>query len=154
MFVKALIPPPVVLLICGLLMWLADKWTPSLDFQIRSRMILFRIILFGGMCVLAAGVVNIIRRKTTIHPDRRSLAASTALVTTGVFRYTRNPIYLGMAIILTAWVVFLESWLALIGVFVFIAFITQYQIRPEEVALEKIFGDVYVRYRKNVRRWI
>ena len=106
------------------------------------------------MCVLAAGVVNIIRRKTTIHPDRRSLAAPTALVTTGVFRYTRNPIYLGMAIILTAWVVFLESWLALIGVFVFIAFITQYQIRPEEVALEKIFGDVYVRYRKNVRRWI
>ncbi len=151
---KAMIPPPVVLLICGLLMWLTDKWTPAFDFEIRNRMILFWVILLGGMCVLASGVVNIIRRKTTIHPDRRSLTEPTTLVTTGIFRYTRNPIYLGMAIILTAWVVFLESWLAVIGVFLFIGFITQYQIKPEEGALEKIFGDAYVRYRKNVRRWL
>lgn len=151
---KAVIPPPVVLLICGLLMWLIKRWIPSFYLTFPNSNILFWIVLLAGLLVLASGFSHMIRHKTTTRPFRKSLGEATTIVTKGIFRYTRNPIYLGMAILLVAWVIFLENWLAVTGVVVFIAFITEYQIKPEEEALEKIFGDEYVRYRKAVRRWI
>ena len=135
-------------------MWLAARFVPSLDFQFEYSSILFWVVLLVGLSIFAAGVANILRRKTTIHPDRKSLARPTELVTTGVFRYTRNPIYLGMAITLLAWAILLENWLAGLGIIFFVVFITEYQIKPEEEALEKIFGDQYVRYRMKVGRWI
>jgi protein-S-isoprenylcysteine O-methyltransferase Ste14 len=151
---KAIIPPPVVLVICGTLMWLMDRFLPSFKFAFPYRTLFFWIILLGGLSVFASGVFSIIKRKTTIHPDHKSLLKPTALVTRGIFRYTRNPIYLGMAIMLLAWMVFLESWLSIAGLIFFVAFITRYQIMPEEEALAKVFGEEYNRYRNNVRRWV
>lgn len=151
---KAIIPPPIVLLICGFLMWLTGRFTPSFDFEIPYRNILFWLIFLVGLLVLVSGLVNMIKRKTTTHPLRNSLMEATSLVSTGIFGYSRNPIYLGMAIMLVAWVIHLENWLAVLGVVIFVAFITQYQIKPEEEALEKVFGEEYVRYKAKVGRWI
>lgn len=142
-------------LVCGMLMWLADRFAPSLgSLKIPHHNILFWIVFLAGLSLLASGVANILKRKTTIHPDRKSLAHPTSLVSTGSFRYTRNPIYLGLAIMLVAWVIYLENWLIVLGVVIFVVFITKYQIKPEEEALEKIFGEEYVRYKKRVGRWI
>lgn len=151
---KAKIPPPLVLLICGILMWLAARFVPSLDFVLPSRIILFWALLVVGVLLLASGASNILNRKTTIHPDRKSLSKASALVTTGIYRYSRNPIYLGMAFMLLAWMILLQNWLSVVGPIIFIVFITDYQIKPEEEALEKVFGEEYVRYKKRVRRWI
>ncbi len=151
---KAVVPPPLVMLICGVLMWVMDRLMPSRYFEVPYRGILPWVILFCGFFLFWSGAIAILRRKTTIHPDRKSLQQPTTLVTTGVYRYTRNPIYLGMAITLVAWFIFLQNWLTLVFVIAFIAFITQYQIKPEEQALEKIFGDEYVRYKVRVRRWL
>jgi protein-S-isoprenylcysteine O-methyltransferase Ste14 len=151
---KALIPPPLVLLICGLSMFLIDRLAPSFDFELPYRIILFSVVLLTGLSVLAMGAANILKRKTTIHPDKKSLSHPSSLVSSGIFGYSRNPIYLGMSIMLVAWVLFLENWLTILGVIIFVAFITQYQIKPEEEALDRIFGEEYARYRKRVRRWI
>lgn len=151
---KAIIPPPLVLLICGILMWLAARVWPSADFAFRYNAIVFWIVLLAGFSLMTGGVIRIIKHKTIVRPERRSLPKATALVTTGVFRYTRNPIYLGAAIMLIAWTIYLENWLSALGIALFVAFITRYQIRAEEEALEKIFGEQYVRYKKKVRRWV
>ena len=151
---KAIIPPPVVLVVCGGLMWLIARFLPWSNFRLPYSMLLFWIILLVGLSVFTSGVFSIFKRKTTVHPDRKSLLKPTALVTTGIFRYTRNPIYLGMAIMLFAWMIFLESWFSIAGLILFVAFITKYQIMPEEEALEKIFGEEYKRYKRSARRWI
>jgi protein-S-isoprenylcysteine O-methyltransferase Ste14 len=142
---KARIPPPVVFLICGLSMFLIHRLTPSSDVDFLYRTSLFLVVLLAGLCVLVLGAANILKRKTTIHPDRKSLSHPTSLVANGIFGYSRNPVYLGMATMLVAWIIFLANWLTVLGVIVFLAFITQYQIKPEEEALGKIFGEDYAR---------
>lgn len=151
---KAIIPPPVVFLICAGLMWLIHTLVPSLAYDFVYRRLLFWIVLAAGISLLIAGASNFFKRKTTIHPDRKSLSKVSTLITTGAFRYSRNPLYLGLALMLVAWWIFLGNVLAVIGVIVFVVFITEYQIKPEEEALERIFGEEYLRYKKNVRRWI
>lgn len=151
---KAIIPPPIVLLICGFLMWLTDRFASSFDFEIPYRDMLFWLVFLTGLLVFASGLANMLKRKTTTHPCRKALAQPTSLVSTGIFNYTRNPIYLGMAIMLVAWVIHLENWLTALGVVIFISFITEYQIKPEEEALKRIFGEEYLRYKKKVARWI
>lgn len=151
---KALIPPPVVFLICGIVMWAIQKFLPLFDFWLPYNRVLFALLLFIGFCISGSGVSSILKRKTVIHPDIRSLSKVTNLVTTGVYRYTRNPIYLGMSIMLMGWLMFLQNWLSAAGLVIFVLFITRYQIRPEEEALEKIFGEDYLRYKTKTPRWL
>lgn len=151
---KAIIPPPLACVICGALMWLAARVWPSVDFEFPYNTLAFWIVLLAGLALLMAGVARILKHNTVIHPDRHALPKASALVTTGVFRYTRNPIYLGMAVMLMGWTIYLENWLSAVGVAIFVLFITLYQIEPEEEALEKIFGPEYAQYKKKVRRWL
>lgn len=152
---RALIPPPIVFLSCGLLMWLANRYGPRIPFEIPfGGVMVFWIILAVGLLVMMAGVTRIFRYRTVIHPDRKSLPEATHLVTDGIFRYTRNPIYLGMAIMLAAWTIWLGNAWAVGGVAIFVVFIHIFQIRPEEEALEKVFGQAYRTYKTHVRRWI
>lgn len=151
---RALIPPPIVFLSCGLLMWLANRYGPRIPFEIPFAVIIFWILLTVGLFVMMAGVARIFRYRTVIHPNRKSLPEATHLVTDGIFRYTRNPIYLGMAIMLVAWTIRLGNAWAIGGVVIFVILIHIFQIKPEEEALEKVFGQVYRTYKTRVRRWI
>lgn len=151
---KAVIPPPVVCLICAGLMWLMQTLAPSLVYDFAYRRILFWVVLVAAASLLMTGVVSFFKRNTTIHPDRKSLSKVSALMTTGVFRYSRNPLYLGFALLLVAWMIFLGNVLTLLGIIIFVWFITEFQIKPEEEALEKIFGQEYLQYKRDVRRWI
>jgi len=75
-------------------------------------------------------------------------------VTSGIYRYTRNPMYLGLLLILLGWAVFLANIVAFIFLPAFIAYLNRFQIRPEEKAMASLFGQDFANYRSKVRRWL
>ena len=81
-------------------------------------------------------------------------AKTTSLVAGGVYRFTRNPMYLGLLLVLAGWAVFLSNALAFALLPAFIAYIGRFQIAPEERALAAKFGTEYEAYRTEVRRWL
>jgi protein-S-isoprenylcysteine O-methyltransferase Ste14 len=76
------------------------------------------------------------------------------LVSTGVYSFTRNPMYLGMALVLLAWAAYLSSAWSLLGPLLFALYITRFQIVPEERVLDRLFGTSFAAYKKCVRRWL
>ena len=104
------------------------------------------------MFFLIAGVVSFRKAKTTVNPLKPEEA--TSLVNSGIFRFTRNPMYVGFALVLLAWAIYLSSPLSLVGVLGFILYIDRLQIEPEERALNELFGSEFESYRSNVRRWL
>lgn len=76
------------------------------------------------------------------------------MVTEGVYRYTRNPMYLGLACATLAWSLYLQNIAALLFVIAFVAYMTHFQIKPEERALQALFGDEYTKFSSSVRRWL
>ena len=80
--------------------------------------------------------------------------AASALVRSGIYRTTRNPMYVGLLLILVAWAVLLSSVWTLLGPLVFVLYITRFQIIPEESALSALFGADYAAYQSSVRRWL
>ena len=113
----------------------------------------------AGLFLMAAGIALDLatalafrRHRTTInplHPEKTS-----RLVTGGIYRISRNPMYVGMALLLLAWAVYLQSPAALLGIGGFIAYITRFQIIPEESLLAQHFGADFETYRQRVRRWL
>jgi protein-S-isoprenylcysteine O-methyltransferase Ste14 len=105
-----------------------------------------------GLVVGVSGMVSFWRAKTTMNPTKP--AATSSLVMTGPFRFTRNPMYLSLFLYLLAWAVYLSNWLALLFLPVFVLYINQFQIKPEERALSSLFGPEYAAYKGRVRRWL
>jgi protein-S-isoprenylcysteine O-methyltransferase Ste14 len=150
------VPPPVVALASAALMKLmsglpgrgalADVATAE------SLHLMAPVLAAAGVAVALAGVLEFRRAQTTVSPLKPD--TSTRLVTSGIYRHTRNPMYLGMAVVLLAWAAWLGSAWALPGIGVFAAYITRFQIVPEERALSRLFGVEYEEYRERVRRWI
>ncbi len=135
-------------------MWATDRLSPGSGFEFEYSRVFFGCLLGIGFLIMMMAVSTMMKHRTEIHPNRKALSRATHLVTTGIFRYSRNPIYLGMAIMLMGWFFHLESWICLSGVVLFVAFINTFQIDPEEEALTKIFGEEYKRYKARVRRWL
>ncbi|GIU38097.1 isoprenylcysteine carboxylmethyltransferase family protein [Shewanella schlegeliana] len=109
------------------------------------------LLAFGVFCAIA-GVISFNRAKTTVHPLKPETAS--ALVTSGIYRFSRNPMYLGMALALCAWACYLGSIWSVVGIAGFLLYMYRFQIRPEERALEAIFGQEFIGYKKRVRPWI
>ena len=110
------------------------------------------VITTLGLALAVVGGRAFFKANTTINPIDPS--ETTALVTSGIYRFSRNPMYLGFLLILLAWAFFLGSGLSFVMLPIFVVFITRYQIDAEERVLEEKFGEVYQRYRAEVRRWI
>lgn len=145
------IPPPLVALFVAAAMWLATLGLDVADYLGVMRWPLVIVFLaLGGLAPL--GVAQFARAKTTVNP--LNIAKASALVTTGVFGWTRNPMYLGMASVLVAWALFLSVPWVMLGPGLFAAFITRFQIIPEEHVMAAKFGAEYEVYRARVRRWI
>lgn len=101
---------------------------------------------------MVAGVFEFHRKKTTLNPMLNT--ASTALVSGGVYRFTRNPMYLGMLCILLAAALLWNSAYAFLGCVFFVLYMNTFQITPEEEHLTAIFPDCYPQYKTRVRRWL
>jgi protein-S-isoprenylcysteine O-methyltransferase Ste14 len=146
------IPPPVVALLFGLLMWLGSSLGGTANVSFRYRIGTAVVITSIGAVFGFAGMASFVSAKTTMNPTKPH--ATSSLVTNGVFRFTRNPMYLSLALYLVAWAVYLSSWLALLLVPAFVLYINQFQIKPEEQALSALFGPEYASYKARVRRWL
>jgi protein-S-isoprenylcysteine O-methyltransferase Ste14 len=151
-FLEHKIPPPVVGLLCAAAMWYVAGHTPAVGIPATLRITAAGVLLAAGFAVMLAGVISFRRAKTTVNPLKPETA--TALVTSGVYRYTRNPMYLGMLVVLLAWAVYLSAPATLGGLVVFWLYIGRFQIRPEEKALVALFGTTFTDYASRVRRWL
>ena len=147
-----LIPPPVIVIVIGTLMWAVNRTLPLGGLESAWREPAALALLAAGMLLMLAAAVQFMLAKTTINPLRPSRASS--LITTGVFAISRNPIYLADLLILAAAAVWLGNALnaPLLALFVWI--INRFQITPEEHALSARFGEAYAAYRARVRRWM
>lgn len=146
------IPPPVVGLALATAMWFAAGVGPALPLPAQARHLATIVLVIAGLGFDLAGLLAFRARRTTVNP--LSPQRASALVTGGVYRITRNPMYVGMACLLLAWALYLGAWLALAGPVLFVLFITRFQIRPEERVLQGLFGAEYFAYCARVRRWL
>lgn len=147
------IPPLLVATLFGLLMWLAARYPPgALRLAIEWRIGLALAVLLIGTIICLAGVLSFRYVRTTVNPLKPETAS--ALVSSGVYRYTRNPMYLGFATALVAWSIFLAWPLALLGVLGFVLYMNRFQIGPEKRALARLFGNDFAQYCTRVRRWV
>ena len=147
---KTTIPPPIVTLICGLAIYYSRSLF-SYEFPIYTNEFSLLCLLIGVlMLFLAAGLFR--KHQTTVNPLKPDSASH--LVTTGVFSLSRNPMYLGMLLILVALSIRFNPMGGILICTVFIGFITKFQIIPEEIAMQKLFSEKFNTYCKNTRRWI
>lgn len=144
------IPPVAVWFVCAALMLAAARLLPG---ALPEVPILLPLLTAGaGISTALAGAAAFRRARTTVNPLRPE--QSSRIVCSGMFRYTRNPMYLGMALALCGWALYLAHWAAWPGVPLFAAYLTRFQILPEERILLRKFGEPYRLYCTQVRRWL
>ena len=150
-FLENRIPPPLVTLLCAMGMWLVASYKPMFDIELLGS---YMVVLFVTLGILFGllGTLAFHKAKTTVNPLKLEL--SSALVSSGIYKFTRNPMYLGLGLMLAAWAVTLASWWCFIFLIFYFIFMQQFQIIPEERALQKIFGDDFVNYKSRVRMWM
>jgi len=146
------LPPPLVTALTAIGMWFTADATAGLNRVHAMQNSLTVTLTLVGIAVAVYGVLCFRRARTTINPLKPAEASS--LVITGVFHYSRNPMYLGMLCILMGWAIHLGNVLATSWLFIYVVYLTRFQIIPEERALLERFGDSYADYMKRVRRWI
>ncbi len=146
------LPPVAVVLLCGAGMWLAAVRFPTPGFSFAGQRIVAAAMFAAGLAIGIRGVMVFRRHATTVNPTTPGKAST--VVTSDVYGMTRNPMYLGLALVLVAWTIFLGNLPAGLGVPAFIAYMSRFQIAPEERALAEKFGAPYDDYRRKVRRWI
>ncbi|GGO80511.1 membrane protein [Marinobacterium nitratireducens] len=149
---KLKIPPLALVVLVGLAMVLASRLVPGIDIGAMPGALLALLLAGAGCYFCVFGVLEFRRHQTTVDP--RYPDKSSALVSSGVYALSRNPMYVGFALWLCALVAFLQSPWLLIGVLFFVWYIDRFQIRPEEAALSQHFGEQFSEYRARVRRWI
>ena len=147
MIQKPILPPPVIFIGCALIM----AYLPNL-YPFSINVIIVYLMVLVSSVIAFFSLWEFYKSKANINPIH--LEKSNAFVTNGIYRFSRNPMYLSLAGLLVAWAVYLQSTVSFLGVFLFIYLLTQWQIKPEEYWLEKKFGESYLAYKKKVRRWI
>lgn len=151
-FLEAKVPPPLVALVTAVGMWLATWVTPVVPEAGFVRVPIACVLAAGDVAFGLAGSLAFRRAGTTVNPLKPERTSQ--LVISGVYRITRNPMYLGLLLGLVALAAYLAAPLTLAGPAVFAAYIHRFQIKPEERALEVKFGSAYIDYRQRVRRWL
>lgn len=146
------VPPPLVGLAVGAAMAGLALFGPALPLPDNLRHGLTAAFVVLGIGFDLAGLLAFRKARTTVNPLRPGKAS--AMVTGGVYRLTRNPMYVGMLLLLLAWAVHLSALWAFAGLPLFVLYIGRFQIEPEERALEGLFGEDYRHYAQRVRRWL
>jgi len=147
------IPPPLIMLSAAAFLWLA---TPTLrvalplpDYALTWPAL---VLFLGGVAIDLISLFYFVRARTTVNPLNPE--KTSVLVTSGLYRFSRNPMYLGMLLWLLALCLYLNNIAGLLVAAAFVAYINRFQIRPEERALQQQFGEAYERYQQQVPRWL
>ncbi|VAW81301.1 hypothetical protein MNBD_GAMMA12-1506 [hydrothermal vent metagenome] len=151
---KLKIPPPVLAVLLIFAMWGLTKVSGLTSVSVLTYIpSLISWLLIGLALSIDIWALSSFRSaKTTINPMKPQNASQ--LVIAGIYKYTRNPMYLGLFIILTAFILWFGIFINFLFLFVFVFYMNKFQIMPEESALLELFGDDYAQYKSNVRRWI
>lgn len=144
------IPPVVTGAVTAIGMWLVSRALPTFEFAP------LRIVAVGmgiaGAVTAGSAMLSFWKVRTTVNPMKPSSASS--LVTSGIYRYTRNPMYLGMLFVLVGWALYLANALTFLFLPAFILYMNRFQIEPEERALTAAFGHEFLEYVSRARRWL
>tara|TARA_R110000868_G_scaffold175564_1_gene412665 strand:+ start:21707 stop:22159 length:453 start_codon:yes stop_codon:yes gene_type:complete len=145
------IPPVVVAFLASLFMYILAEFLPVGYFDFTGRVYLMYILLgFGGLIGLVS-LFQFFIKKTTVNPI--NINNSSVLVVNGVYKFTRNPMYLALLLFLLAWGLFLGNAFNVLLAAFFVSYMNAFQIKPEEEVLVKLFGVAYSNYMVKVRRW-
>lgn len=151
-FLECRIPPPIVLTLIGIGMWALARETFAIPADLVVRIALGLGVALPGGVVAIAAAREFRRASTSFNPMKPQMA--TSIVTSGIFGYTRNPMYIGIALVLIGWAFFLAAPWTLLGPVAFVLYITRFQIVPEERVLSEKFGAEFTAYLAKVRRWL
>jgi len=146
------IPPLLVWFVIAGAMFGVAYFAPRLSFTLAGSSAIALVLVAMGVALASAGVIAFRNKLTTVNPLTPS--ASSSVVTGGVYRVSRNPMYLGFLLALAGWAVYLSNAGAALLLPAFVAYLTQYQIKPEERALLAKFRSEFAQYMSRVRRWI
>jgi protein-S-isoprenylcysteine O-methyltransferase Ste14 len=146
------IPPPVVGALVAAFMWGISGVGPRLPLAPWASYLLAAVFAIAGIAFDVMGIAAFRASRTTTNPLKPERAS--ALVTGGVYRITRNPMYVGLLLLLLAWASYLAALLPLLGPVLLVVYLTRFQIQPEERVLQGIFGEAYSTYAARVRRWL
>ncbi len=146
------VPPVAQVIITAAAMYGVSKMVPALTFSLNGSTALAVALGLMGLSLSIMGVTQFRIAQTTPNPQALELVSS--LVTSGVYQYSRNPMYVGLVLILLGWAFYLSHFLAFVLLPIFILYITRFQIQPEERMMAQKFGKTYQDYLNKVRRWI
>src|SRR4051794_17531773 len=149
---KLKIPPLVVVILIAIVMGSVSWNAPGLDFTLPGAVPLAASRAIAGVIVSLSGVASFKRAGTSVNPLKPG--SSSSLVCSGVYGFTRNPMYLGFLLKLVSWSIVLSNVLAFLVIPFFIIYLDRFQIEPEELVLAARFGEEFVQYRTRVRRWL
>jgi protein-S-isoprenylcysteine O-methyltransferase Ste14 len=146
------VPPVALVFLVAALMWLVSWAMPAFEFEFPSGDVLAVSVAVAGAIISGLGIVSFRQARTTVNPMKPDSTSS--LVVSGIYRLTRNPMYLGFLSVLFGWAIFLSNALAFVFLPVFVLYMNRFQIKPEEKALRALFGPQFVMYTARVRRWL
>ena len=148
--IKTKIPPPLVALTFGFLVNYTKTKFPKIEIELGDVIGSFMIII--GLLIILSAIILFKKYKTTITPLNPSNA--TKLIVHGIYKFSRNPMYLGLLLILSGISIIQNPIGGLLFVPLFILYLNHFQIIPEESAMLDLFKDDFLKYKENVRRWI
>ena len=151
-FLELRVPPVIQVVLVGTLIWLANAVFPATRITIPLASWLAAALAACGIAVAVLGVAAFRQANTTVDP--RAPEQSARVVRTGIYKLSRNPMYVGFFLVLLAWSISLQQLLAVPLLAAFVAYLTRYQIIPEERFLKDKFGNEYIDYCRQVRRWL
>ncbi len=144
------VPPAIVGAVIAVGMWFLAHTLPAFAYApLRVATVGLGLL---GVVIIGWAMLSFLEAQTTVNPMKPSSASS--LVTSGIYRHSRNPMYLGMLLILVGWALYLANILTFLVLPAFILYMNQFQIKPEERALTARFGREYLEYMSQVHRWI
>tara|TARA_B100000123_G_scaffold227956_1_gene177076 strand:+ start:1548 stop:1991 length:444 start_codon:yes stop_codon:yes gene_type:complete len=144
------IPPPLIVLVLIVSIYFSSKKIDLINIPLQLEISIF--ILSAGILIFVNPVLQFIKSKTTVNPIQ--FEEVNKLVTSGIFKYSRNPMYLGMLMIVLSTSIFYLNVYSILTPLLFILWINKFQIKREEEFLIEKFGDEYLSYKKKTRRWI
>ena len=144
--------PPVQLIISAVLMVSLASYLPQYQFELTIRLPLVILIILAASVIGVLALYDFHKHQTTFHPHTPEKTSK--VVDTGVFAYSRNPMYISLIITLIALGIYLQNYSSFTIVPLFIWYITRFQIIPEERMLDKLFPNDYQAYCQKVRRWL
>ena len=151
-YLELKVPPLVLVVVIGGAMWLVARLFPQLSFDLPARFYFALLALVTGLTIAIAGVYEFRKAKTTVDPTRPT--TSSTVVRSGVYHYSRNPMYVGFLMVLVAWALYLSNIAPVVFIAVFVVYLNKFQIAPEEHWLREKFGADYESYMLRVRRWL